>query len=116
MKCKLCPRGSKDLKTLYGHLRNIHDGMTIHEYYERFPEELEKQRNKPKKKSGRKPVKKGKVSCKLCGRWFFAITNTHLKKEHGITSEEYKAQFENAKTVSNTTLNLRARDSISKKE
>lgn len=37
----------------------------------------------------------GKVCCKICGREFFRITNTHLAK-HGISIERYKKKFPEA--------------------
>lgn len=36
------------------------------------------------------------IKCKLCGRSFRRITNTHLWKEHQITMEEYKTKFPDA--------------------
>lgn len=36
------------------------------------------------------------IECKLCGKKFLRITNTHLWKEHDMTMEEYKAQFPDA--------------------
>jgi hypothetical protein len=89
-------------------------------------EDTETDIKKPKRKKRKKKrksrykrkdpriIRKGKVRCQLCEKWYFSITNTHLMKEHGITFEEYKAKFEKARTVSNTTLALRARDAISK--
>lgn len=47
------------------------------------------------------------VVCELCGRSFGQITNTHLKKEHGVTFADYKAMFPNSDTLSND-----ARDKI----
>lgn len=37
------------------------------------------------------------VNCKLCGKAFRRISNTHLKKEHGITCKEYRKMFPEAK-------------------
>ena len=43
--------------------------------------------------------KSSKIKCKICGREFQKITNTHLKK-HGIIFNEYMEQFPNAPSVS----------------
>lgn len=41
------------------------------------------------------------VVCKLCGKKFKKITNTHLEKEHNTTPEQYKKKFPNSKMISN---------------
>ena len=33
------------------------------------------------------------INCKICGKEFKKITNTHLKKEHSITMQEYMHLF-----------------------
>jgi hypothetical protein len=40
-----------------------------------------------------KKDKRPKIICKLCNKYFVSITNTHLKKEHGITMLEYKNKY-----------------------
>ena len=49
----------------------------------------------PKKPSARKigPDQRQYVCCRLCGRYFRAITWTHLRKEHGMSVDEYKEEF-----------------------
>lgn len=39
------------------------------------------------------------VRCELCGGEFSQITNTHMKKAHGISMPEYRARFPNAPTI-----------------
>lgn len=33
------------------------------------------------------------IQCQICKKFFKTITNTHLKKEHNITCEEYKRKY-----------------------
>ena len=40
------------------------------------------------------------VTCLLCGREFDAVTNTHLKSEHGITVADYRKMFPSADLMS----------------
>ena len=49
--------------------------------------------------SGEVDKKKSRVKCKICGRDFRLITNTHLKT-HDITSDEYKKKFPGASLIS----------------
>jgi len=39
------------------------------------------------------------VECSLCGRCFKQITETHLRKCHGISFAEYKSQFPDSETL-----------------
>ncbi len=43
-----------------------------------------------------KRTKFNAIECKICGKKFIRITNTHLWKEHKITIEEYKQKYPNA--------------------
>ena len=41
--------------------------------------------------------------CKICGKKFRKLSNTHLLEKHNITTEEYKLQFENSLIVCEET-------------
>ena len=43
--------------------------------------------------------KRGKVQCKVCGKWLSIIDDRHLKK-HGLTKSEYLAQYGSGETIS----------------
>ena len=43
--------------------------------------------------------KRGKVQCKVCGKWLSIIDDRHLKK-HGLTKSEYLAQYGTGETIS----------------
>ncbi len=49
----------------------------------------------PKKRPAQKtnPNERQYVRCRLCRRYFRAITWTHLRKEHGMRVDEYKEEF-----------------------
>jgi len=47
-----------------------------------------------------------KVDCKICGREFKAVTNTHLKYAHGISTAEYKSMFPGVCMESEATKNF----------
>lgn len=51
---------------------------------------------------------KGRIRCRLCGKYFYQITGSHVMNFHGITMDEYKEKFPLAKTVSKATQELRA--------
>lgn len=42
---------------------------------------------------------KEKLQCQICGKEFMMIAPAHLKYKHGITMEEYKRKYPEAKTI-----------------
>jgi len=52
---------------------------------------------------------KDKVQCKLCNRYFKAITNTHLKKEHNISILMYRSKFPKFEVTSEKTKSKRSK-------
>ena len=51
-----------------------------------------------------------KVICQLCGKSFKQISSPHLRKMHnGMTMEEYKRRFPNAKVISDEVSNKRSK-------
>lgn len=53
------------------------------------------------------------VICECCKKEFKQITATHLRKEHGITFEEYKKMFPDSKTLA---ISSRTKISVNAKE
>ena len=48
-------------------------------------------------------MKEDKVICKICGKKFKRIGNSHLPRVHGITLQEYKILYPEAETISSET-------------
>lgn len=45
------------------------------------------------------------IKCELCGKEFKQISNSHLKKQHNISLQEYQKQFPNSEIVSDEIKN-----------
>lgn len=87
-KCKYCNWTTNNINDLSGayekHLKNVHN-ISLSEYLKKFPNE---------KNYFKKEIYGDLVTCKICGKSYKYITNTHLKK-HNITQLEYKIKYEN---------------------
>jgi 5-methylcytosine-specific restriction endonuclease McrA/predicted transcriptional regulator len=122
VKCELC--GKSGLKMLNVHLTKVHQ-MTVAEYADSFPGaslgRLSACEHCGSKTTRRKFCSSScrtswhsvrlteanvarddvdSVECQLCHRQFRLITNSHLKKSHGVTPEEYLTQFPGARLYS----------------
>ena len=88
-KCKYCNWTTEDINNLSGayekHLKNIH-GLSLQEHLKNNPED---------KKYFKKEIYSDLITCKICGKKFKTITNTHLLNKHNITQLEYKIKYEN---------------------
>lgn len=87
-KCEYCDWTTNDINNLSGayekHLKSVHN-ISLSEYLKEFPNE---------KNYFKKEIYDDLVACKICGKSYKYITNTHLKK-HGISQLEYKIKYEN---------------------
>lgn len=115
-KCPYCEWTTIDLENKSGaftsHLKDFHD-VTISNYIQQFPDEIhlfKTQLNKLSKIEELHSSEKNYTHCMICNKKLSYITNTHLKK-HGITTDEYKLKYADAKFssenfIKKTTKNL----------
>jgi len=88
-KCEYCGWITKDIENVSGayekHLKNKHN-LTVSEHLKKNPND---------KKYFKKEIYNNLITCKICGKKFKSITNTHLLNKHNITQLEYKLNYEN---------------------
>ena len=104
-KCPYCDWETVDLENKSGafqnHLLNVHN-KTIDEYLKEYPEDKyyfpkfaeEKERELLLKKE------ENNVTCPICGKKFWRITESHVRAEHGMTLEEFRQEHPNTPVVS----------------
>jgi hypothetical protein len=107
-KCKYCDWTTVDIENKSGwyttHLLKAHE-KSLENYVLEFPEEkllFKTHFIKKEKKDEMLSSEKNFIACVLCGQKMSKITNTHLKKSHGITLFEYRMMNQN--TLSDSSL------------
>lgn len=105
--CPLCEWSTVDINNNSGwigtHLKKTHS-LEIHEFCDQFPryKELWTMYWIHKAREDELLNADSKIICEICGEGLKKITNTHLQK-HGITTDEYREQFNTQKLSSITT-------------
>lgn len=98
VKCKICNKEFKQIT--YEHLKK--HNLTPYEYKLKFPDDRGTyKKDNPKGKYDLvlnawlypKNPNGPKVKCKICGKEYGQISHDHLKRQHGITIDEYKKMF-----------------------
>lgn len=90
MKGVPCPQ--RAVKWTPEKLKNLSEGLKGREFSDEHKQKLSNNKKEYWKN-------KEEVECKVCGKEFKSITNTHLLNAHNMTLEEYKSEY-NHKVVS----------------
>lgn len=96
VECKICHEhflSNRDGK-LTRHLRDVHK-LSVEEYLDSFPEESKVFPLRSKKVEKEKffsACPENSITCPMCGKVLGRITQTHVKKEHGLTLDEFRKE------------------------
>lgn len=112
--CKLCGFKTTDITNSSGimtkHITEFHD-ILITDYINQFPSEENLWFNKTKRNKRLSNIESC-VLCFECNKYFYGLTETHLKSEHNMLIKDYKKKWKIETVFSTETLNKLSEQAI----